>query len=81
MEKYVEKCPRCGGEVMEKEVTEVLYGGVNTAILHVAAGVCLVCGERLYAPEMVRKFEEIELKLEQQNTSEFMPLGRSYRAV
>lgn len=79
--KYVEKCPRCGGTVIEKEVTEVLYGGVNTAILRVKAGVCLLCGERLYTPEIVRQFEEIEAKLEQQETAEFEPVGQSFQVV
>ena len=79
--KYVEKCPRCGGTVIEKEVTEVLYGGVNTAILRIKVGVCLLCGERLYTPEIVRQFEEIEAKLEQQETAEFEPLGQSFQVV
>lgn len=79
--KYVEKCPRCGGTVIEKEVTEVLYGGVNTAILRIKAGVCLLCGERLYTPEIVRQFEEIEAKLEQQETAEFEPVGQSFQVV
>jgi YgiT-type zinc finger domain-containing protein len=79
--KYVEKCPRCGGVVIEKEVTEVLYGGVNTAILRIKAGVCLLCGERLYTPEIVRQFEEIEAKLEQQKTAEFEPVGQSFQVV
>lgn len=79
--KYVEKCPRCGGTVIEKEVTEVLYGGVNTAILRIKAGVCLLCGERLYTPEIIRQFEEIEAKLEQQETAEFEPVGQSFQVV
>ena len=79
--KCVERCPRCGGEVIEKKVTEVLYGGVNTAILRIKAGVCLLCGERLYTPEIVRKFEEIEAKLEDQETAEFELLGQSFQVV
>jgi YgiT-type zinc finger domain-containing protein len=79
--KYVEHCPRCGGPVIEKEVTEVLYGGVNTALLRIRAGVCQLCGERLYTPEIVRLFEQIEAKLEQQETAEFEPLGQSFQVV
>jgi YgiT-type zinc finger domain-containing protein len=41
-----EKCPICGGELIEKEVEKVLKGGANTAILKVKAEVCLHCGER-----------------------------------
>jgi hypothetical protein len=58
-----------------------LYGGVNTAILRVKAGVCELCGERFYTPEIVREFEEIETKLEQQETAEFKPVGRSFQVV
>ncbi|RME45896.1 MAG: YgiT-type zinc finger protein [Caldilineae bacterium] len=78
---YVEKCPRCGGTVVEKEVTEVLYGGVNTAILRIKTGVCVLCGERLYTPEMVRQFEEIEARLEKQETADFEPLGQSFQVL
>ena len=33
--KFVEKCPRCGGQVVEKNVREILYGGQNTAFIKV----------------------------------------------
>jgi YgiT-type zinc finger domain-containing protein len=46
--KPFEKCPVCGGELVEKEVEKLLKGGVNTAVVRVAAEVCLQCGERLY---------------------------------
>ena len=42
-----EKCPVCGGEVVEKEVEKLLRGGGNTATVSVLAEVCLQCGERL----------------------------------
>jgi hypothetical protein len=32
--KLLEKCPICGGELVEKEVEKVLRGGANTAILN-----------------------------------------------
>lgn len=76
--KYVEKCPRCAGVVVEKEVTEVLSGGVNTAFLKVKVGVCLLCGERLYTPEVVKQYEQIEAKLEKQETADFQPVGQSF---
>ena len=79
--KYIEKCPTCGGKVIEKEVTEILTGGTDTAFLKIDVGVCLHCGERLYTPEMVRKFEEIEAKLERQETSEYKPLGKSFQVT
>ncbi len=79
--KYVEKCPRCGGKVIEKMVKEVLCGGINTAFLKVKAGVCLHCGEKLYTPDTVKKFEEIESKLQDQKTDDFQPIGKSFQVL
>lgn len=80
--RYVKKkCPRCGGQVIEKEVKEVLSAGINTAFLKFKAEVCLNCGERLYTPETVRRFEEIEAKLERQEIADFQPLGKSFQIV
>ena len=61
--KPFEKCPVCGGELVEKEVEKLLRGGSHTAVLKVRAEVCLRCGERLYSQETVRRFEEIKAKL------------------
>ncbi|MBI4639997.1 MAG: YgiT-type zinc finger protein [Candidatus Tectomicrobia bacterium] len=74
-----EKCPVCGGELVEKEVEKLLRGGVHTAVLKVQAEVCLRCGERLYSQETVRRFEEIRAKLERQETADFQPMGVSFR--
>jgi len=52
-----EKCPVCGGELVEKEVEKLLKGGVHMAVLRVRAEVCLRCGERLYDPETVKRFD------------------------
>ena len=43
-----DKCPVCGGELIEKNVEKLLRGGIHTAALTVRAEVCLNCGERLY---------------------------------
>jgi len=75
------KCPVCGGELVEKDVEKLLRGGVHTAVIRVRAEVCLRCGERLYAQETVRQFEQIRAKLEQQQFREFKPLGQSFRAT
>lgn len=72
-----EKCPACGGDLVEKDVEKVLLGGVNTAVLKVCAGVCLRCGERLYSQETVRRFEQIKNKLERQDTKDFQAIGIS----
>lgn len=57
------KCPVCSGEIVEKEVEKVLRDGNNTEIVKVQAAVCLRCGERLYAPEVVKLFKKIRSKL------------------
>jgi len=76
-----EKCPVCGGELVEKEVEKLLRGGIHTAVLKVRTEVCLHCGERLYSQETVRRFEEIRAKLEHQETADFQPLGLSFQVV
>jgi YgiT-type zinc finger domain-containing protein len=77
--RYIKKCPHCSGEIIEKNVTEVLYGGIHTAFLTVTAGICLRCGERLYTPEIIRQFEEIESKLEHHDVSDFQQVGKSFQ--
>lgn len=79
--KPFERCPVCAGELFEKEVEKLLKGGVNTAVLKVRADVCLRCGERLYSPETVRRFEQIRQKLERQEVEEFQPLGQTFQVV
>jgi len=76
-----EKCPICGGELVEKEVEKVLKGGANTAILKVKAEVCLHCGERLYRSETVTHFEEIREKLSAEDVGEFEPVGKTYQVA
>ena len=75
------ECPVCGGEMVEKKVEKLLRGGGHTAVLSVRAEVCLRCGERLYAQETVRRFEQIRTKLERQQVAEFEPLGQSFQVV
>ncbi len=77
--KPFDKCPVCGGELVEKEVEKLLRGGVHTAVLKVHADVCLHCGERLYPIETVRRFNQIRQKLERQEIAEFQPLGQSFQ--
>ncbi len=77
--KPFERCPICGGELVEKEVEKLVRGGVHIAVLHVRADVCLRCGERLYAAETVRRFEQIREKLARQEVAEFKPLGQTFQ--
>ena len=74
-----EKCPICGGELIEKEVEKLLKGGVHTAVLKVRAEVCLRCGERLYSVEEVKRFEQIREKLARQEVGEFQALGQTFQ--
>jgi YgiT-type zinc finger domain-containing protein len=76
-----QNCPVCGGEMVEKTVEKLLRGGVHTATVNVQAKVCLRCGERLYSVETVKRFEQIRRRLEQQEVTEFEPLGQSFRVV
>jgi YgiT-type zinc finger domain-containing protein len=73
-----EKCPVCDGELETKQVEKLLRGGGNTASLKVFAEVCLLCGERLYAEDVVRSFEEIRSKLKKQDFSHLKPVGQSF---
>ncbi len=77
----LKKCPVCSGELVEKEVTKLLRGGIDVALLKVRAEVCLNCGERLYSQDTVRRFAQIRAKLERGETAEFQPLGRSFEVV
>jgi YgiT-type zinc finger domain-containing protein len=76
-----ERCPICGGELVQKTVEKLLRGGNHTAVLEVEAEVCLRCGERLYSSATVRHFEEVRAKLERQELDEFQPLGRSFKVA
>jgi len=76
-----EKCPVCGGHIVEKEVEKLLKGGNHTAALKVKADVCQHCGERLYSQETVQRFESIREKLERQETEEFQTIGQSFEVI
>ena len=74
-----EECPVCGGELVEKEVEKLLKGGANTAAIRIRADVCLQCGERLYAAETIKRFEQIRQKLAGQDVAEFLAVGQAFR--
>jgi len=76
-----ESCPVCGGELIKKNVEKLLRGGDSTASVEVSADVCLHCGERLYTQETIQKFEKIRSKLAQQDTSEFLAVGKAYKVA
>lgn len=74
----LEKCPVCGGELIQRQVQKLLRGGRHTASITVPAEVCLHCGERLYSTDVVKKFEEVRAKLERQETDEFEKIGQAF---
>lgn len=74
-----DKCPVCGGDVVEKEVEKLLRGGVNLAAVTVSAEVCMKCGERMYSAETVRRFAEIRRKLANQDVTEFQHMGGAFQ--
>ncbi len=76
-----DRCPVCGGQLVQKKVEKLLRGGVHTAVLQVEADVCLRCGERLYAAETVSRFEQIRDKLEKQDVADFQPLGQNFQVA
>ena len=73
------RCPRCGGELVEKMVEKLLRGGDNFAVVTVPAEVCRRCGEYLYSMETVELFERVRLRLADQDVADFVPLGHSFR--
>ncbi|MCS7081163.1 MAG: YgiT-type zinc finger protein [Chloracidobacterium sp.] len=79
--KPFDKCPVCGGEVVEKDMEKLLRGGIHTAVCSARADICLRCGERLYAAETVMRFEQIRRKLADQDVAEFQPLGQSFQVT
>ncbi|MBI5560249.1 MAG: YgiT-type zinc finger protein [Deltaproteobacteria bacterium] len=81
MKALFSKCPSCGGEVVPKVVEKLLRGGKNTASIKVRAEVCLHCGERLYSPDTVRKFEEIRRKLEEEKVKGLKAMGKSFKVA
>lgn len=76
--KPFEKCPVCGGDLETKLVEKLLRGGVDTLSLKVSADVCLHCGERLYAEDVVKSFEVIRGRLRNQEFDHFKTLGQSF---
>ena len=73
------KCPVCSGELVRKDVEKLLHGGKHTAVISVSAEVCLHCGERLYSEDTVKRFEEIRVKLAQEQTTDFQPMGQAFQ--
>jgi len=76
-----EKCPLCGGELVDRVVEKLLRGGVDTAVLKVQAEVCVSCAGRIYPPKAIRQFEKIRSRLEKKDTAGLQPVGRSFEVA
>ena len=61
-----DKCPVCGGEIVEKEVVKIVRGGNLKETVKAQAEVCLRCGERFYAPDVVKRFKKIRSRLKKE---------------
>lgn len=81
LEEMFDSCPVCGGELVKKQVEEIVRGGGDTATLSAEAMVCQRCGERLYSEDTVRRFERIRTDLSHGNTEGLEPVGRAYKAA
>jgi YgiT-type zinc finger domain-containing protein len=79
--KLFDKCPVCGGELIEKDVEKILMGGSNTALVRVKAEVCHHCGERLYTPDDIARFDEIRKKLREENVEKFIQIGKTFKVA
>ena len=77
----VDKCPTCGYELIEKNLTKLLSGGSHTASMKVKAKVCQHCGKRLYSEDTVKRCEEIRRQLACGDTAGFKALGQSFQVV
>ncbi|MBI2996170.1 MAG: YgiT-type zinc finger protein [Candidatus Melainabacteria bacterium] len=76
------KCPSCGSDRIEiKKIIHTINGGNNSALIDVYVEVCEMCGEILFTPEQVCKFEEIKNKLEKGHTDNFIPIGKNFRVA
>ena len=59
----------------------MLKGGTDSAVIEVTIGVCLKCGEHVYTPEIIKRFEEIKEKLKNHAVEDFKRIGNTYEVV
>ncbi|HKB70902.1 MAG TPA: YgiT-type zinc finger protein [Thermoanaerobaculia bacterium] len=76
-----DKCPLCGGELVDRIVEKLLRGGVDTAVLKVQAEVCARCAGRIYTQKAIRQFEAVRARLEKKETAGLQPVGRTFHVL
>lgn len=64
-----EKCPVCGGPIVEREVEKISRGDVVRETARIRTDVCLKCGERLYTPEAAQRLENTRSRQEARKTA------------
>ena len=73
------RCPLCDSGMVTRCVEDLVRGGNHTAIVCLETDVCGRCGERVYPSQMLRHFEDIRSKLARHDTTDFLPLGQTFR--
>ena len=62
-----------------ENITHIVRGGNNAALLEAEAEVCQRCGEKLFTSGQVQYFEDIRNKLKNEDTSNFIQIGKYFR--
>lgn len=73
-----DRCPVCGGPIVEREVEKGLRGGIVRETVNVRTAVCMKCGERLYTPEGAQRHEDSRSKHGARETADV--LNKALRA-
>ena len=69
-----DRCPLCGGELVDRVVEKLLKGGHDTALLKIRAEVCVRCAGRVYPQKAIRQFEAVRERLAGRETAEMTPV-------
>ena len=65
-----DRCPVCGGPIVEREVEKGLRGGVVRETVRMRTDVCLKCGERLYTPDAAQRLKNTGSGLDARETAD-----------
>lgn len=75
-------CPECfsTNSFQREAIIEPVTDGVNTALVHVDASVCNVCGYALVDMEGARKIEDAHARLKRGDVGSMTAVGVTYQA-